>query len=99
MDETLAHLPPGQRSTIEASYTAWLVSRGVSKEEAAARWSRIAVSRRGSVDRERLFWNVAFKLGAGPDQPLPLLQEAVKDLKPGRALDPGMGRGRETAFI
>jgi SAM-dependent methyltransferase len=97
--ETLAHLPPGQRSTIEAPYAAWLVSRGVSKDEAAARWSRITVSRRGSVDRERLFWNVAFKLGGGPDRPLRLLQEAVKDVKPGRALDPGMGRGRNSIYL
>jgi len=97
--ETLTHLPPGERSTVEAPYTAWLVSRGVSKQEAAARWVRINVSRRGSVDRERLYWNVAFKLGGGPDQPLQLLQETVKGLKPGRALDPGMGRGRNSIYL
>lgn len=97
--DTLTHLPPGERSDVEAPYMAWLVSRGVSKEEATARWARINLSRRGSVDRERLYWNVMFKLGSGPDQPLQLLQEAVKGLKPGRALDPGMGRGRNSIYL
>lgn len=95
----LAPLPVGQRSTIEAAYTAWLRSRGVSPDEAASRLKRIYTTRRGSVERERLFWNVAFKLGGGPDAPLKILQEAVQGVKPGRALDPGMGRGRNAIYL
>jgi len=102
--EMLAHVPLEQRradrrSSIEAAYVAWLVSRGVSKPEATARYARINTSRRGSIERERVFWNAAWKLGAGPDHPLPLLVETVKGLKPGRALVPGMGEGRNALYL
>jgi len=97
--EALAHLPPGQTSTMEDAYAAWLASRKVSRDDALARFARINESRRGSVERERLYWNVAFKLGRGPNQPLRILQETVQGLRPGRALEPGIGRGRNSIYL
>jgi predicted O-methyltransferase YrrM len=97
--EGLAHLPPGQRAGMGPLYTKSLMSRGVTQAEATARLERINVSRRGSPERERIYWNAVFKLGGGPDEPLRLLQETVRDLKPGRALDPAMGRGRNSIYL
>jgi SAM-dependent methyltransferase len=57
------------------------------------------VYRRGSVERERTYWNAAFKLGAGPSSPLRLLQEAIRNVKPGRALDIATGRGRNAIYL
>ena len=75
------------------------VAQGMPREEAAARFLRINPLRRASVDRERIYWNAGFKLGGGPSAPLRLLQEALKNVKPGVALDMGMGRGRNTIYL
>lgn len=91
----LKPLPPGKTmSTADA-----LVAEGMSRDEASARYQRINVLRRGSVDKERVYWNAAFKLGGGPSAPLRLLQEAIKNVKPGMALDAAMGRGRNTIYL
>jgi 2-polyprenyl-3-methyl-5-hydroxy-6-metoxy-1,4-benzoquinol methylase len=95
----LKPLPPGKSVRWGEVYTAALADQGVSREEAAARIERINRLRRASVDRERTYWNAAFRLGGGPSSPLRLLQEATRKVKPGRALDAGMGRGRNTIFL
>lgn len=82
-------LPPGQTMTM----TDAAVALGMPREEAAVRFQRINSLRRASVDRERMYWNAVFKLGGGPSAPLRLLQEALKSVNPGVALDMGMGRG------
>jgi SAM-dependent methyltransferase len=46
-----------------------------------------------------VYWNGAFKSGGGPDAPLQLLQEAVRQRKPGKAMEPGMGRGRNAIWL
>jgi len=95
----LKPLPPGSASPgVRAFVDAW-VAEGVLADEALRRAQRVEVLRRASVDRERVYWNAAFKLGGGPQSPLRLLQEAIRKVKPGRSLDAGMGSGRNTIFL
>jgi SAM-dependent methyltransferase len=76
-----------------------LATAGVDEPEAVRRYNRMEVLRRASPEREQVYWNGAFKSGGGPDAPLQLLQETVRSMKAGRALDAGMGRGRNTIFL
>ncbi|BCS35750.2 hypothetical protein TBR22_A49840 [Luteitalea sp. TBR-22] len=96
---TLPALPPGERVPVADRYAAQLATEGISKEEAARRFERINVLRRASSAREAVYWNASFKSGGGPDAPLQLLQEAVRHLKPGRAIEPGIGRGRNAIWL
>lgn len=95
----LPPLPVGQKATIEERYVESLKQQGIPAEEAKRRFARVLVLRRASVDRERVYWDGAFKSGAGPDAPLYLLQETALKLKPGKALDAGMGRGRNAIYL
>jgi SAM-dependent methyltransferase len=95
----LPALAAGDSVPFRDRYVANLVQQGIAREEAERRYERILVIRHGSVDRERTYWDGAFKSGAGPDSPLRLLQETIRKLKPGRALDAGMGRGRNSIFL
>ena len=71
----------------------------VSEAEAGALMTRLDRYRRSSPERERIYWNVRFKLGGGPDQPLRLLAETVHHLEPGKALDVATGRGRNAIYL
>jgi SAM-dependent methyltransferase len=95
----LPALPPGQRISMRDRYIESLKRAGVGEGEAARRFERVGTYRRGSDLRERTYWDASFKSGGGPDEPLLLLQETVRKLKPGRALDAGMGRGRNTIYL
>jgi SAM-dependent methyltransferase len=97
--EQLRPLPPGQSVPARTRYVAVLTARGVPEAEAARRFERVNVLRRQSIDREKTYWNAAFKSGGGPSSPLRLLQEALYKVKPGKALDAGMGRGRNAIFL
>lgn len=95
----LPALPPGERQPMGERYVQQLVSEGVARDDATRRFARINVIRRESAAREMVYWNAAFKLGGGPDAPLQLLQETVRHLKPGRAIEPGVGRGRNAIWL
>lgn len=95
----VAALPPGQHRPIADAYMEALSRQGVNAEEAKRRFDRVLILRRGSSEREAIYWNASFKLGGGPEAPNRLLQESVRKLKPGRALDAGMGRGRNAIFL
>jgi SAM-dependent methyltransferase len=97
--EQLQPLGPGQSMPVAKRYAAALAAKGVSGEEAARRFETVNVIRRQSVEREKVYWNASFKSGGGPSSPLRLLQEALYKVKPGRALDAGMGRGRNTIYL
>ena len=97
--QTVAMLPPGQHVPMRTVYVEQLVKEGVPKQEAESRFDRMSVIRRGSAEREAIYWNASFKLGGGPQDPLRLLQESVRKTKPGKALDAGMGRGRNSIFL
>lgn len=95
----LPALPPGQQIAIGDRFVKYLSENGVDEAEARRRFARANVLRRESDEKERVYWNGAFKSGGGPDAPLRLLQETVRWMKPGRALDAGMGRGRNAIFL
>ena len=97
--ENLKPLPPGHKSTLAQSYGLTLRARGISEPNGAKLLERINRLRRASSAREAVYWNAAFKLGGGPDDPSRLLQEIVRSRKPGRALDAAMGRGRNAIFL
>jgi len=100
MGGSLQPLSPGQHANPSDVYIRTLTERGVPADEAKRRWARISGTlRRGSPDREKIFWNGGFKLGVGPSYPLRLLQEAVRKLPTGKALDAGMGRGRNAIWL
>jgi 2-polyprenyl-3-methyl-5-hydroxy-6-metoxy-1,4-benzoquinol methylase len=92
-------LKPGEKKSMADRYVEQLVSEGVPKAEATRRYRRVTVIRRESSAKEMIYWNGAFKSGGGPDAPLQLLQETVRHLKPGKALEPGMGRGRNAIWL
>jgi SAM-dependent methyltransferase len=95
----LPALPPGQAVPFRDRYVESARKEGIPDGEARRRLAVIDTYRRGSDHRERVYWDAAFKSGGGPDDPLLLLQETIRKLKPGRALDAGMGRGRNTIFL
>ena len=92
-------LKPGEKKSMADRYVEQLVSEGVPKDEATRRYQRVAVIRRESSAKEMVYWNGAFKSGGGPDAPLQLLQETVRHIKPGKAIEPGMGRGRNAIWL
>ena len=93
-------LPVGQRSNqSECVYVKTFTDAGVPVGEAKRRWDRVTILRRGSPDREKIFWNGTFRLGGGPSDPLRLLQESVRKMPAGKALDPGMGGGRNAVWL
>ena len=92
--------PPGaERMMLRVRYVEHLISTGVPREEAARRFSLIDAYRRGSIERERIYWDGVFKFRGGPNTPLRLLQESVRDVKPGSALDIAMGGGRNAVYL
>ena len=95
----LKPLPPGQSVSMQKRYVDAQVAAGVQAEEAVRRYERVNTIRRGSTDRERTYWDGSFKSGGGPSSPLRLLQETVTGMKPGKALDSGMGRGRNAIYL
>lgn len=92
-------LPPGETKISTELYERRLLDMDVSKNEADELMTRLQRYRRGSPERERIYWNVRFKLGGGPDQPLRLLAETVRHLQPGKALDVASGRGRNAIYL
>ncbi len=95
----LAPLPPGQHKNIEQTYIEFLMRRGLPAAEAKRRAQQALYLRWGFPERQRTFWNADFKLGAGPDAPLRLLQETVARMKGSKALDAGMGGGRNALWL
>ncbi|MBI4890312.1 MAG: class I SAM-dependent methyltransferase [Acidobacteria bacterium] len=90
---------PGATAGMRARYLEALKANGVPQAEAVRRYDQINTLRRASVEREKVYWDASFKSGGGPSAPLRLLQEALYKVKPGRALDAGMGRGRNTIYL
>ena len=97
--EALKPLPPGEKANSTQLYEKRLVALGASAKGAAALILRLHAYRRGKPERERIYWSARFKLGGGPDQPLRLLAEVVRDREPGAALDVAMGRGRNGIYL
>ena len=89
--EALQPLPPGSHILLRERYVEHLVAGGLSAEEAGGVFDRVRVLRGGSTDRTSVYWNAAFKLGGGPNNPSRLLQETLRDVEPGRGAGCGHG--------
>ncbi|MBN8733208.1 MAG: class I SAM-dependent methyltransferase [Acidobacteria bacterium] len=96
---SLQPLPPGHRSTFAQTYGLTLRARGLSAPESARLLQRIQRLHRSTPAREAVYWDALYKLGNGPDAPSTLLQETLRGIKPGRALDAAMGRGRNALYL
>ncbi|MBV6433674.1 MAG: hypothetical protein IANPNBLG_03886 [Bryobacteraceae bacterium] len=83
------------------AYRAHLLEHGVAAEEAAGRIARIMERMRGRPDGWRqIFNNIYAGAGSGfSARPNALLVSAVENRKPGKALDAGMGQGRNALFL
>lgn len=95
----LPRLPPGERARLREEYVRRLVESGVAEGEARRRLTRIDAVRNQSLERQRVYWDGKHKLRDSPPDPLPLVREAVRSLRPGRALDVAMGAGRHSIFL
>src|SRR5262245_4000274 len=65
-------------------------------------WWRLAHAQRvtGTAADEGAFWSERYRAGTGFNlKPNRLLVEAVKEVKPGLALDVGMGQGRNALYL
>ena len=83
------------------SYRKELTGQGLPKAEIDRRIKLISDRAFRRPEAMRLWFNSMYgPQGAiGPDWPTPLVVEAVKDLKPGTALDVCMGEGRNSIFL
>jgi len=97
--DSLSPLPAGHRSTFAQTYALTLRARGISAPESARLLQRIQRLHRSTPAREAAYWDALYKLGNGPDAPSTLLQETIRGLPPGRALDAAMGRGRNALYL
>jgi SAM-dependent methyltransferase len=95
----IPRLPPDASYDLSQCYVRRLRLAGIDSADAARRLARLSDLRTRSVDHERLYWDTRFRLGGGPRDPLPLLVDAVAALRPGRALDAGMGLGRNALYL
>ncbi len=81
-------------------YADRLAAEGVAREEADRRAQLITNELRpSSRARSIVYWDAMFKFGAGPDRPLQLLRDTVRELPAGDALDAAMGNGRNGLYL
>ncbi len=86
--------------TMMELYAAHLGCEGVSEEQAQRRVKLITGElRQKSRAHNVFFWDTMFRIRSGPEHPLRLLAETVRDLPPGRAVDVAMGNGRNSVFL
>lgn len=94
--------PPGNpdRKSMMELYVSRLIAEGVPEQEAERRAKLVSGElRQKSRANNVFFWDTMFRIRSGPDHPLKLLAETVRELPPGRALDVAMGNGRNSAFL
>mgnify|MGYP003874579303 CR=1 FL=1 len=81
-------------------YREQLQAEGLPEAEARSRIQMISGElRQKSRENNALYWDAMFRFGGGPERPLPLLAETVRDLPPGDALDIAMGNGRNSLYL
>ena len=97
--KTLPRLRTGESVDLGRCFVRRLLGAGVDSGDATRRFERVLDLRTRTVERERLYWDTRFRLGGGPRDPLPLLVDAVAAMRPGRALDAGMGLGRNALYL
>ena len=100
--EWLPKAPPVEGPNILFdSYRALLIKNGASPEEANQRLDIIRRTHRETADGWRIMFNNIYKSDKPgyATQPNALLVSTVEGRKPGRALDIGMGQGRNSVFL
>lgn len=93
--------PAGNPGPILEEYKALLISKGASTEEADQIRNLVSRTMRERTDGWRIMFNRIYA-GDKPGftvQPNALLVATAEGLKPGRALDIGMGQGRNAVFL
>jgi len=95
----LPRSPPGERASLQNLYFERQVESGVPAEEAQWRMERIIELRGASPEHERVYWNAKHRLGDSPEGPLDLVQDAAREVPPGKALDVAMGNGRHAIYL
>jgi SAM-dependent methyltransferase len=81
-------------------YTERLVAEGLAEEEAQRRVKLISSElRQKSRANNTVYWDAMFRFGGGPERPLALLAEVVRDLPSGSAVDAAMGNGRNSLYL
>jgi SAM-dependent methyltransferase len=95
----LPRLEPPRSAVLGECYVERLMAAGLPQNEADLWLARLLDLRAASRERDRIYWDARLRLGAGPSAPLPLLRDVVAGLAPGRALDVGMGLGRNAIFL
>jgi SAM-dependent methyltransferase len=81
-------------------YADQLILEGLSPEQAERRKQLIVDDLRPKSRRHStVYWDAMFKFGGGPDRPLRLLAEVVRDAPAGSALDVAMGNGRNGVYL
>jgi SAM-dependent methyltransferase len=100
--EWLPNAPPVERSgVLYDHYRALLIKNGASPDEADRRLDIIRRTHRERPDGWRIMFNNVYK-STKPGfatEPNALLIATVEGRKPGRALDIGMGQGRNSVFL
>lgn len=95
----LPRLDPPRSAVLGECYVDRLMAEGLSQPEADEWLARVLDLRSASRERERIYWDARLRLGGGPSAPLPLLREVAAGLPPRRALDVGMGLGRNGVYL
>ncbi len=93
--------PSHDPGVLMGAYRAHLIERGVPGNEAGGRIVRIMERMRTHSDGWRqIFNNIYASSGSGfSTRPNALLVSVVENRKPGKALDAGMGQGRNSLFL
>src|SRR5215472_14753559 len=92
---------PGHPGALYDGYQKFLMGAGVSEPEAVRRREVVLRRARSSDDGWRLIYNTVYS-SSQPGfrtEPNATLVSAIKGRPPGRALDVGMGQGRNTIFL
>jgi SAM-dependent methyltransferase len=92
---------PGHPGALYDGYQKFLMGAGVSEPEAVRRREIVLRRARSSDDGWRLIYNTVYS-SSQPGfrtEPNATLVSAIKGRLPGRALDVGMGQGRNTIFL
>jgi SAM-dependent methyltransferase len=96
-----AQPPDSKPANLIRPYRAVLIREGMSPVEAGRELDRLGHLAFTRPDGAKVLWNKVYG-GHDPifvETPNPLLASAVLDRKPGKALDFGMGQGRNSVFL
>ena len=93
--------PTTQVASVLDLYVKHLASRGVAPDEIGPTMNRVLVMMRDRPDAWQLIFDRLYTTPGATfkTQPTALLMGAVEALPPGRALDVGMGQGRNAVFL